>query len=60
MDGQLAFDWNQLENFLITRNRSVGNKVTNAKYQSWVSGENAVYHRLSKRGTDRRQSVHYA
>ena len=31
---QLAFDWDQLENFLITRDRPVGNKVTNAKCQS--------------------------
>ena len=27
--GQLVFDWDRLENFLIARNRPVGNKVTN-------------------------------
>jgi len=27
--GQLVFDWDRLENFLITRDRPVGNKVTN-------------------------------
>jgi len=29
MAGQFVFDWDQLENFLITRDRPVGNKVTN-------------------------------
>jgi len=29
MDGQLVFDWDRLEDFLITRDRPVGNKVTN-------------------------------
>jgi len=29
--GQLAFDWDRLENLLITRNRPVGYKVTNTK-----------------------------
>jgi len=28
MGGQLVFDWDQLEDFLITRKRAVGNKVT--------------------------------
>jgi len=37
MGGQLAFDWDQLENFLVTRYRPVGNIVTNAKRRSWVS-----------------------
>jgi len=37
MGGQLVFDWDQLENFLITRGRPVGNRVTNTKCQSWVS-----------------------
>ena len=27
MGGQLVFDWDRLENFLITRDRPVGNKV---------------------------------
>jgi len=31
MGGQLVFDWDRLENFLITRDRPVGNKVTNAE-----------------------------
>jgi len=30
-DGQLVFDWDPLENFLITRDQLVGNKVTNRK-----------------------------
>jgi len=34
---QLVFDWDQLVNFLITRDRPVGNIVTNTKCQSWVS-----------------------
>jgi len=34
MGDQLAFDWDRLENFLITRDRLVGNKVTNVKCQS--------------------------
>jgi len=29
MNGQLVFNGHQLENFLITRDRPVGNKVTN-------------------------------
>jgi len=29
MGGQLVFDWDRLENFLITRDRLVGNEVTN-------------------------------
>jgi len=33
MGGQLVFDWDRLENFLITRDRPVGNKVTNAKVE---------------------------
>jgi len=37
MGGQFVFDCDQLENFLITRDRAVGNIVTNAKCQSWVS-----------------------
>jgi len=37
MGGQLVFDWDQLENFLITRDRPVGDTVTNTKCQSWVS-----------------------
>jgi len=37
MGAQLVFDWDRLENFLITRDRPVGNKVTNTKCQSWVS-----------------------
>jgi len=37
MGGQLVFDWDHLENFLITRDRPVGNKVKNPKCQSWVS-----------------------
>jgi len=37
MDGQLVFDWDRLENFLITHDRPVGNIVTNTECQSWVS-----------------------
>jgi len=33
MGDQLVFDWDRLENFLITRDRPVGNKVTNTKCQ---------------------------
>jgi len=29
MGGQLVIDWDRLENFLITRDRPVGNIVTN-------------------------------
>jgi len=35
--GQLVFDWDRLENFLLTRVRPVGNKVTSTKCHSWVS-----------------------
>jgi len=31
MGGQLVFDWDRLENFLITRDRPVRNTVTNTK-----------------------------
>jgi len=34
MGGQLVFDEDQLENFLITRDRPVGDIVTNTKCQS--------------------------
>jgi len=37
MGGQLVFDWYRLENFLITRDRPVGNIVANTKCQSWAS-----------------------
>jgi len=37
MGGQLVFDWDQLEIFLITRDRPVGDIVTNTNCQSWVS-----------------------
>ena len=37
MGGQLVFDWDLQENLLATRDWPVGNKVTNAKCQSWVS-----------------------
>jgi len=37
MGGQLVFDWDRLKNFLITRDRPVGNIVTNTKCQIWVS-----------------------
>jgi len=37
MGGQLVLDWDRLENLLITRDRPVGNIVTNTKCQSWVS-----------------------
>jgi len=30
--GQLVFDWDRLENILITRDRPGGYKVTNTKY----------------------------
>jgi len=29
--GQVVFDWDRLENFLLTRNRPVGNEVTSTK-----------------------------
>jgi len=29
--GQLVFDWDRLEKFLITRDRPLGNKVTSTK-----------------------------
>jgi len=46
--GQLVFDWDQLENFLITRDRPVGNIVTNKKMPKLsITCANAVYHRLS-------------
>jgi len=39
MGGQLVFDWHRQENFLITRNRPVGNlvQIQNAKveYHMW-------------------------
>ena len=35
--GQLVFDWDRLENFLLTRDRPVGKEVTGTKCQSWVS-----------------------
>jgi len=48
MSGQLVFDWDRLDDFLITRHRPVGNKVTNAI--SYVKVEyhmcNTVHHRL--------------
>jgi len=37
MGGQLVFDWDRIESFLITRDRPVGNIVTNTTCQSWVS-----------------------
>ena len=37
MGGQLVFDLDRLEIFLITRDWPVGNIVTNTKYQSWLS-----------------------
>jgi len=37
MGGQPVFYWDRLENVLITRDRPVGNKVTNTKCQSWES-----------------------
>jgi len=61
MGGQLVFDWDQLENFLITRDRPVGNQVTytishaNVEYHIYA---NTVHHRLWC--TDRRQSICYA
>jgi len=42
MGGQLVFNWDRLENSLITRDRLVGNIVTNTKFQSWVG-----YHKVS-------------
>jgi len=34
MGGQLIFDWDRLENFLVTRDRPVGNIVAITKCQS--------------------------
>jgi len=31
MGGQLVFDWDRLENFLITRDRPISDKVTSTK-----------------------------
>jgi len=62
MGGQLVFDWDRLENFLITRDRPVRNTVTNTKMPKLsIICANAVYHRLSKwcTSTGRRQSVCY-
>jgi len=58
MGDQLVFDWDRLENFLISRDRPVGHIVTNTKCQSWVSLL-VQMHRLSKWCTDRRQNVCY-
>ena len=45
MCGQLVFDWDRLENFLITRNRPGGNKVTNA--MSYAKSQ--VQHHIKKK-----------
>jgi len=37
MGGQLVFDGDRLQNFLITRDRPVGNIVTDTKSHIWVS-----------------------
>ena len=57
MGGQLVFDWDQQENFLIARDRPVGNIGTNTKCQSCVSQVQiqTVYHVLWC--TDRRQGL---
>ena len=34
MGGQLVFDWDRLENFLVTCDRPVGSIATNTKCQS--------------------------
>jgi len=39
MGGQFVFDWDRLENFLITRDRPVGNKVANT-----ISNAKVEYH----------------
>jgi len=39
MSGPLVFDWDQLENLLITRHGPVGNKVTNT-----ISHAKVEYH----------------
>ena len=39
MDGQLVFDWDQLENFFITRDQLVGNKIINT-----ISHAKVEYH----------------
>jgi len=48
-----VFDWDQLENFLVTRNRPVGNKVTNTnvikcnKKEIWL--KNVIFrHRVNQ------------
>jgi len=46
--GQLVFDWDRLETFLLTRDRPVDNKVTSTKCQSSTSHAQIVCHRLSK------------
>jgi len=43
MGCQLVFDWDRLENFLITRDRLVGNKVTNT-----ISYAKVEYHMMCK------------
>jgi len=48
MDGQLVFDWDRLENLLITRDPPVDNKVTNTVPKLSIICANTVYHRLIK------------
>ena len=43
MGGQLVFDWDQLENFLITRDRPVGYKVTNTTSHAKVEYHTCKY-----------------
>jgi len=62
MGGELVFDWDRLENFLITRDQPVGNIKYCRKYKMpklSITCANQVYHRLSQWCTDRRQSVCY-
>jgi len=47
--GQLVFNWNRLENFLLTHDRPVSNNVTNTKMPKLsITCANTVYHHLSE------------
>jgi len=51
MGGELVFDWDRLENFLITRDQPVGNIKYCRKYKMpklSITCANQVYHRLSQ------------
>jgi len=43
MGGQLVFDWDRLENFLLIRDRPVGNKITNTISYAKVEYHMCIY-----------------